>query len=118
MIDDKKIEEATRDYIDKNGYLNKYDEEHCTDIEIAYKDGAKWMQEEFLKNLWHPASEEPRKDVSIIVETYNDENMFYYAWNRWQDNFYPSWTYAVFCSRVTRWLYIDDLFQKEGGEHD
>lgn len=40
MIDDKKIEEATRDYIDKNGYLTKYDEDPCVDIEFAYKDGA------------------------------------------------------------------------------
>ena len=53
MIDDNKIEEATRDYIDKNGYLTKYDEEPCTDTEFAYKDTAKWMQEEFLKDLCH-----------------------------------------------------------------
>ena len=51
-----------------------------------------------------------------MVETYNDKNMFYYVWNRWQDNFYPSWTDAIICSRVSRWLYIDDLFTKEGGE--
>lgn len=51
MIDDKKIEEATRDYIDKNGYLNKYDEEPCVDIEFAYKDGAKWAINEFFKDL-------------------------------------------------------------------
>ena len=116
MIYDKKIEEATRDYIDKNGYLTKYDEDPCVDIEFAYKDGAKWAINELLKDLWHTVSEEPRKDVSIIVETHNDKNMFYYAWNRWQDNFYPSWTDAVICSRVSRWLYIDDLFPKEGGE--
>ena len=53
MIDDKKIEEATRDYIDKNGYSLKYDEEPCVDIEFAYKDGAKWMREELLKDLCH-----------------------------------------------------------------
>ena len=109
MIDDKKIEEAAFDFNDGKLTNDKL-------IRAAFIYIAKWMQEEFLKNLWHPASEEPRKDVSIIVETYNDENMFYYAWNRWQDNFYPSWTYAVFGSRVTRWLYIDDLFPKEGGE--
>ena len=111
MIDDKKIEEAAFDFNDGELTNDKL-------IRAAFIYSAKWMQEEFLKNLWHPASEEPRKDVSIIVETYNDENMFYYAWNRWQDNFYPSWTYAVFCSRVTRWLYIDDLFSNGGCEHD
>ena len=103
-------------YINKNGYFVKYDEDPCVAIELAYKEGAKWTINEFLKELWHPASEEPRKDVSIIVETHNDKNMFYYAWNRWQDNFYPSWTDAVLCSRVSRWLYIDDLLSKEGGE--
>lgn len=87
-----------------------------SDFQKAGKDGANWAINEFLKDLWHPASEEPRKDVSIIVETHNDKNMFYYAWNRWQDNFYPSWTDAVLCSRVSRWLYIDDLFPKKGGE--
>lgn len=51
-----------------------------------------------------------------MVETHNDKNMFYYVWNRWQDNFYPSWTDAILCSRVSRWLYIDDLLPKEGGE--
>ena len=129
MIDDKKIEAAKEEiYEDKflgcgemveafkyEDAKEMFDKEY---IKEAIGLGAKWMQEEFLKNLWHPASEEPRKDVSIIVETYNDENMFYYAWNRWQDNFYPSWTYAVFCSRVTRWLYIDDLFSNGGCEHD
>ena len=61
MIDDKKIDEATRYYIDKNGYLTKYDEDPCVDIEFAYKDGAKWMQEEFLKDLCHTIEEKPKK---------------------------------------------------------
>lgn len=111
MIDDKKIEEAARYYCN-NRYPASQD---APFIAEGFRHGAKWATNEFLKNLWHPASEEPRKDVSIIVETHNDKNMFYYAWNRWQDNFYPSWTDAVLCSRVSRWLYVDDLFPKEGG---
>lgn len=102
MIDDKKIEEAA---INKCGFISS---EFCS--------GAKYAINEFLRNLWHPISEEPRKDVSIMVETHNDKNTFYYVWNRWQDNFYPSWTDAILCSRVSRWLYIDDLLPKEGGE--
>ena len=69
MIDDKKIEEATRDYIDKNGYLNKYDEDPCVDIEFAYKDGAKWAINELSKDLVHLASENAKiallKEISI-----------------------------------------------------
>lgn len=127
MIDDKKIEEAARgaaDLYEQDLPLMSYNEDtevdgqhhFCQEFGAElFKDGAKWAINEFLKDLWHPASEEPRKDVSIIVETHNDKNMFYYAWNRWQDNFYPSWTDAVLCSRVSRWLYVDDLFPKEGG---
>lgn len=119
MIDDKKIEEAANKHIETEyaRYNSGEVEEEmiCLRGKDSFKAGAKWAINELFKNLWHPASEEPRKDVSIIVETHNDKNMFYYAWNRWQDNFYPSWTDAVLCSRVSRWLYIDDLFPKEGG---
>lgn len=111
MIDDKKIAKAAFDL-----YQNSRLDFVTSDTVEGFKEGAYWAINEFLKNLWHPASEEPRKDVSIMVETHNDKNMFYYAWNRWQDNFYPSWVDAVLCSRVSRWLYIDDLFLKEGGE--
>lgn len=112
ILDDKKIEAAARRYSE----VTDCDKEEALLIEEGFKEDDKWAINELFKNLWHPASEEPRKDVSIIVETHNDKNMFYYAWNRWQDNFYPSWTDAVLCSRVSRWLYIDDLFLKEGGE--
>lgn len=111
MIDDKKIKEACITLL-KESIYNTY-MYTCPYVEGFYA-CAKWMQEEFLKDLWHPASEEPRKDVSIMVETHNDKNTFYYVWNRWQDNSYPSWTDAILCSRVSRWLYIDDLFPKKG----
>lgn len=120
MIDDKKIEEAANKHIETEyaRYNSGEVEEEmiCLGGKDSFKAGAKWAINELLKDLWHPASEEPRKDVSIMVETHNDKNMFYYVWNRWQDNFYPSWTDAVLCSRVSRWLYIDDLLPKEGGE--
>lgn len=112
MIDDKKIEDAARYYCN-NRYPASQD---APFIAEGFRYGARWAVNELLKDLWHPASEEPRKDVSIMVETHNDKNMFYYVWNRWQDNFYPSWTDAVLCSRVSRWLYIDDLLPKKGGE--
>lgn len=109
MIDNKNIDDAAY------RFANSQEHGELLALIDGYKEGYKDAINEFLKDLWHPASEEPRKDVSIMVETHNDKNMFYYAWNRWQDNFYPSWTDAVLCSRVSRWLYIDDLFPKEGG---
>ena len=122
MIDKNKIAKAARQISEKVVDANGFDDSKPTHLAFldghidGFNAGAKWAINEFQMDLWHPASEEPRKDVSIIVETHNDKNMFYYAWNRWQDNFYPSWTDAVLCSRVSRWLYIDDLFPKEGGE--
>lgn len=102
MIDERRIEEAA---------INK-----CGFISSEFYSGAKWAINEFLNNLWHPASEEPRKDVAILVETHNDKNTFYGAWHKWQDTFYPSWEDAVLCSRVSRWLYLDNLLEKKGGE--
>ena len=126
MIDDKKIEAAKEEIYEDRFLLNgeevvfdndaKEEMFYKEDIKEAIGLGAKGAINEFIKDLWHAISEEPRKDVSIMVETHNDKNMFYYVWNRWQDNFYPSWTDAIICSRVSRWLYIDDLLPKEGGE--
>lgn len=114
MVDYEKIDIAARQYAEE-AFVSEVGQA-C--YKVGFKDCAKWMQKEFLKDLWYPASEEPRKDVSIIVETHNDKNIFYYVWNRWQDNFYPSWDDAVLCSRVYRWLYIDDLLSKKGGSND
>ena len=111
MIDDKKIEEAARDYIDKNGYLNKYDEDPCVDIEFAYKDGAKWMQEEFLKDLCHTIEEKPKKGRVFLYKTrfggcginqLIDEN---------------EWKYIQY-REATQWIYIDDILPKKGDNHD
>ncbi len=55
MIDNKKIEEAAKQHAEE-AFISGY-------WQACYKEGfmgcAKWMQEEFLKNLWHPASEKP-----------------------------------------------------------
>ncbi len=110
MIDDKKIETAARRYSE----VTDCDKQEALLIEEGFKEGANWAINEFLKNLWHPASEEPRKDVAILVETHNDKNTFYGAWHKWQDTFYPSWEDVVLYGRVSRWLYLDDLLEKKG----
>lgn len=115
MIYDKKIEDAAKDYIDENNYFPKYDEDPCEDIEFAYKDGAKWAINEFLKDLWHPVSEKPRRhtpylaqllpaspfETSIPFETFSDSKL----WERFSED-----------GSITRWLYIDDLFPKKEGK--
>ena len=121
MVDDTKIEEATRDYINKNGYFIKYDEDSCADIEFAYRDSIKWAINEFLKDLWHSIEEEPKHNKQItyvrvngIAKTIilNEEADKY--------NRTPSQIWHNICKnyKVACWFYIDDLFPEEGGEHD
>lgn len=111
MIDEKKIEEAAKDYINKNDYFVKYDEDPCDDIEFAYKDAANWAINEFLKDLWHPASEEPEKFRKILftggsIDT-TDTTMLIIN---------NSWSTKVYLLEIKKWCYVDDLFPKKGGK--
>ena len=73
-------------------------------------DCARWMQEEFLKNLWHPASQEPKRHSYIMFKTANNEFEIEYI--------DCSWERFVRVFKITQWLYVEDLLPKEGGEHD
>ena len=120
MIDDKKIEEATRNYINKNGYFIKYDEEPCIDIEFAYregyKEGCKDAVNEFLKDLWHPVSEEPIEFAEVLAEAKITESINTYLSFKRNDALFKNWEAYSLGANITRWLYIDDLFPKEGGK--
>lgn len=65
MIDDKKIEDAAKQHSEES-YISDY-------FQACYKDAfmecAKWVQEEFLKDLWHPVSEEPKKGRVFLYKT-------------------------------------------------
>ena len=76
-----------------------------------FKDGAKWAINEFLKNLLHPASEEPNKGKFVLMEMRNGDNYALY----WVNDEY-SWERICTMFTTTSWLYIDDLFPKKGGE--
>ena len=123
MIDDKKIEEA-KDNIFNKYFLKNNEGMICVDhisepiyldyqIKQAIELGAKWIQEEFLKDLWHPASEKPKKFRKILytggsIDT-TDTTMLIIN---------NSWITKVYLLKIKKWCYIDDLFPKEGGEHD
>lgn len=66
MIDDKKIEEAANKHIETEyaRYNSGEVEEEmiCLRGKDSFKAGATWAINELFKNLWYPASEEPRKD--------------------------------------------------------
>lgn len=105
MIDDKKIEEAVKQHSEES-YISGYFQACYKD---AFIDGAKWMQEELLKDLWHPASEEPDKNHFILFKT---------AGNSFETEYIGKndWATIVRCFKVVKWFYVDDLFPKEEGE--
>ena len=106
MIDNKKIEEAAKQHAEEifiSGYW-----------QASYMEGfmgcAKWMQEEFLKNLWHSVSEEPKKGRVFLYKTVFKG----YGLNQIING--NEWKYIIKYQKATKWLYIDDLLPKEGGE--
>lgn len=116
MIDDKKIEAAARRYSE----VTDCDKQEALLIEEGFKEGAKWAINKFLKDLWHTASEEPKKVKNLLLETaYEYGKPIYHlikympngnnvcAWKEWYKG-----------AHISRWFYIDDLLPKEGGEHD
>ena len=105
MINNKKIEDAAKQHSEES-YISGYFQACYKD---AFIDGAKWMREEFLKDLWHPASEEPDKNHFVLFKT---------AGNSFETEYIGKndWATIVRCFKVVKWFYVDDLLPKEGGE--
>ena len=99
MMDDKKIEDAAKQHSEES-YISDY-------FQACYKDAfmecAKWVQEEFLKDLWHPVSEEPKKGRVFLYKTIFKG----YGLNKIIDG--NEWKYIIKYKKATQWLYIDDL---------
>ena len=123
MIDDKKIEEAAieaADLYEQDLPTMSYYEDTEVDGQHhfcqqfgaeLFEAGANWAINEFLKDLWHPADEEPNKGKFILMEMRNGDNYALY----WVNDEY-SWERICTMFTTTSWLYIDDLFPKKGGE--
>ncbi len=104
MIDDKKIEKAIEDYVRYSSIEDEY-----PGIEgNAFKAGAEWAINEFIKNLWHPADEMPNENNEVICMDKDSRTITYDSIANW-------W---AFCRShdVTHWLYVNDLLPKEGGK--
>lgn len=104
MIDNKKIEEAAKQHAE-GAFISEY-------WQACYKEGfmgcAKWMQEEFLKDLWHSADEEPKLGKRVLVKINGNLSLFNSGFvvehlRNFDDHY-----------GIESWLYIDDLFPKEG----
>ena len=128
MIDDKKIEAAKEEIYEDRFLLNGEEIVFDNDAkeEMFYKDdikeaiglGAKWAINELFKNLWHPASEEPIEFAEVLAEAKITESINTYLSFKRNDALFKNWEAYSLGANITRWLYIDDLFQKEGGNHD
>lgn len=128
MIDDKKIEEAAQgaaDLYEQDLPIMSYNEDtevdgqhhFCQEFGTElFKDGAKWAINEFLKDLWHPASEEPREFAEVLAEAKITESIKTYISFKRNDTLFKNWNAYSSGANITRWLYVDDLFPKEGGE--
>ena len=105
MIDDKKIEEAAKHHIEIS-FISEYWQAW---YKYAFTDGAEWAIHESLKDLWHPASEKPKKGRVFLYKTMFEG----YGINQIIDG--NEWKYIIKYQKATQWLYIDDLLPKEGG---
>lgn len=122
MIGKRRIEKAKEEIYEDRFLLNGTDvvfdnddkEEmfYKEDIKEAIGFGAKWMQEEFLKDLWHQVNKEPEGYDEWILLHYSVGNYYSLA----QVKEFKSWKDFVEKMPIDGWLYIDDLFKKEGGE--
>lgn len=111
MIDNKKIVDVAKQHSEES-YISGVFQACYKD---AFTDGAKWMQEEFLNDLWHSAEEEPKRETQrtyILGMTRASESGVLPMLLRQNTD----WKEFSVSHAVTRWLYIDDLFLKEGGE--
>ena len=71
-----------------------------------------------MKDLWHPASEEPREFAEVLAEAKITENIKTYISFKRNGALFKNWNAYSSGANITRWLYIDNLFPNEGGNHD
>lgn len=122
MIDDKKIESAKEEIYEDRFLLNgeeivfnndeKEEMFYEGDIKEAIGLGAKWAINEFLKDLWHPASEEPEiKDVNIAyLDKYGLLEALYF-----ERSPIENWDEKVSIYQIDKWTYLSDLLPKQEG---
>lgn len=115
MIDDKEIERAIEDYV---RYSSVEDEYPGTEGD-AFKAGARWAINKFLKDLWHSIEEEPKKNRIVLTDTQSIIDKGRICWltvKLTENGFVHNWSNYARVTKITRWLYIDDLLPKKGGK--
>ena len=128
MIDEKKIESVKEEIYEDRFLLNgeeivfdndeKEEMFYKEDIKEAIGLGAKWAINEFLKDLWHPNTEEPdkRKSDIITIGSYNYISLHFKESFIWKEE---SWRHSISRCQITKWAYLSDILPKQkGGNHD
>lgn len=134
MIDDNKIEAAKEEIYEDRFLLNgeeivfnndeKEEMFYKEDIKEAIGLGAKWAINEFLKGLFHPASEVPRNDNGKVL-AFSKEigHRKLYDMNAMLDEttcdtYQEMWEEQVNIFKLSDWIFVDELFDliRKGGE--
>ena len=129
MIDDKKIKEAKNNIFNKH-FLKNNEGMICIDhisepvyldyqIKQAIELGAKWTINEFLKDLWHPASEKPNIKqgeccVTCLVKFKNESTELCVYFRNPEGWVCDDMSPKDFKRNFKEWLYLDNLFPEEG----
>lgn len=116
MINDKKIDyeanHIAEAYVLNNNHQDGKIYNICANL---FKEGAKWAINEFLKDLWHDASEKPLLRNGKCLVVYNGGTI---------DIFKISFVYEMLSNYGKDdmgwkyWCYVSDLLPKKGGENE
>ena len=106
MIDPKILEKLAR--LNDATILRRLPDSERTFFEYGFQRG----YYRALKDLWHPNTEEPKKERVFLYKTVFNG----YGLN--QIVIGNEWKYIIKYQKATQWLYIDDLLPKKGDEHD
>lgn len=106
MIDDKKIEEAMKAFVEDKKVFGI---QVVEGLRKGFKSGVQWGIEYFFKDLWHDASEEPKAGKYLYIDSFGQIEILYRL-----DNDCP-WEEDVETYDVVKWLQLDDLFPKQKG---
>ena len=125
MIDGKKIEEAANlhrfEIISSMHGSTLCTHMQCSEevvdaeiylIENSFIAGVKCTINEFLKDLWHPNTEEPDKSKSDII-TLGFDN---YAYLQFKESILLNkefWRHSISRFQIIKWAYLSDILPKD-----
>lgn len=112
MLDKKKLNNASIVYARKTWNHDEH-QYFCMD---GFYEGAIWAINEFLKDLWHPASEEPKVGLfaPCVVQLQSDyEGCRFAVYDYHKSCGFSSPKEWIDKKEIIRWAYVSDLFLKQ-----